>query len=47
MLGWAGDAELVDEVVRLAKHYAISTPYTSYLIMPDAPVEIRGPFGTS
>lgn len=32
--------ELVDEVVRLAKNYAITTPYTSYLIMPDAPVEL-------
>ena len=27
--------ELVDEVVRLAKHYGIVTPYTSYLIVPD------------
>ena len=32
--------ELVDEVVRLAKTYGITTPYTSYLIMPDAPVEV-------
>jgi Ca-activated chloride channel family protein len=32
--------ELVDEVVRLAKGYGITTPYTSYLIMPDAPVEL-------
>jgi Ca-activated chloride channel family protein len=30
--------ELVDEVVALAKRYGISTPYTSYLIVPDAPV---------
>ena len=29
--------ELVDEVVRLAKNYGITTPYTSYLIMPDTP----------
>lgn len=32
--------ELVDEVVRLAKAYGITTPYTSYLIMPDAPVQL-------
>jgi Ca-activated chloride channel family protein len=32
--------ELVDEVVTLAKRYGITTPYTSYLIMPDAPVEV-------
>ena len=32
--------ELVDEVVRLSKNYGITTPYTSYLIMPDAPVEV-------
>jgi len=32
--------ELVDEVVRLAKNYGITTPYTSYLIMPDAPVQL-------
>jgi Ca-activated chloride channel family protein len=32
--------ELVDEVVTLAKRYGITTPYTSYLIVPDgvAPV---------
>lgn len=29
--------ELVDEVVTLAKRYGITTPYTSYLIVPDAP----------
>lgn len=28
--------ELVDEVVALAKRYGIATPYTSYLIVPDA-----------
>ena len=30
-----GDKELVDEVVRLAKRYAIVTPYTSALILED------------
>lgn len=34
------EKELVDEVVRLAKGYGITTPYTSYLIMPDAPVQL-------
>jgi Ca-activated chloride channel family protein len=29
--------ELVDEVIMLAKRYGITTPYTSYLITPDAP----------
>jgi Ca-activated chloride channel family protein len=32
--------ELVDEVVILAKKYGIATPYTSYLIVPDAPVPV-------
>lgn len=32
--------ELVDEVVSLAKRYGITTPYTSYLIMPDTPVQL-------
>ncbi len=32
--------ELVDEVVNLAKNYGITTPYTSYLIMPDAPLQV-------
>jgi Ca-activated chloride channel family protein len=32
--------ELVDEVVALAKRYGITTPYTSYLIVPDAPVPV-------
>jgi Ca-activated chloride channel family protein len=27
--------ELIDEVTRLAKRYGITTPYTSYLIVPD------------
>jgi Ca-activated chloride channel family protein len=30
--------ELVDEVVSLAKKYGITTPYTSYLIVPDSPI---------
>ena len=32
--------ELVDEVVQLATNYGITTPYTSYLIMPDAPIQV-------
>jgi Ca-activated chloride channel family protein len=28
--------ELIDEVVGLAKRYGIATPYTSYLVVPDA-----------
>jgi Ca-activated chloride channel family protein len=32
--------ELVDETVALAKKYGIATPYTSYLVMPDAPVPV-------
>jgi Ca-activated chloride channel homolog len=47
--------ELVDETVALAKKYGIATPYTSYLIVPDAPVPVaavgggrrRGGKGTS
>lgn len=36
--------ELVDEVVSLAKHYGITTPYTSWLVVPDAvlPVAKQG-----
>jgi Ca-activated chloride channel family protein len=34
--------ELVDETVALAKKYGIATPYTSYLIVPDAPVPVAG-----
>jgi Ca-activated chloride channel family protein len=36
--------ELVDEVIALAKKYGITTPYTSYLIVPDsvAPVARNG-----
>lgn len=29
--------ELVDEVIHLAKRHGIATPYTSYLVVPDAP----------
>src|SRR5262249_17841683 len=32
--------ELVEEVVVLAKRYGITTPYTSYLIVPDAAVPV-------
>jgi Ca-activated chloride channel family protein len=36
--------ELVEEVVTLAKRYGITTPYTSYLVVPDAPIPTaRGP----
>ena len=31
-------AELKDEVIALAKKYGITTPYTSYLIVPDGPL---------
>jgi Ca-activated chloride channel family protein len=34
--------ELVDEVVALAKKYGITTPYTSFLIVPDAPLPVAG-----
>jgi Ca-activated chloride channel homolog len=40
--------ELVDEVIALAKKYGITTPYTSYLIVPDAAVPVassKGPDG--
>jgi len=30
--------EMVDEVIELARKYGITTPYTSYLIVPDMPV---------
>ncbi len=36
--------ELVQEVVRLAKKYGITTPYTSYLVVPDAAMPVAGPF---
>ena len=32
--------ELVEEVTALAKKYGIATPYTSYLVVPDAPVPV-------
>jgi Ca-activated chloride channel family protein len=32
--------ELVDEVTALAKKYGITTPYTSWLIVPDGPVPV-------
>jgi Ca-activated chloride channel homolog len=32
--------ELVDEVVALAKKYGITTPYTSYLIVPDSAMPV-------
>src|SRR5205085_9465120 len=32
--------ELIDEVTALAKKYGIATPYTSYLIVPDAPAAV-------
>ncbi len=34
--------ELVQEVVRLAKKYGITTPYTSYLVVPDAALPVAG-----
>jgi Ca-activated chloride channel homolog len=34
--------ELVDEVVNLAKRYGITTPYTSYLVVPDQPIPVAG-----
>jgi Ca-activated chloride channel family protein len=34
--------ELKDEVITLAKKYGITTPYTSYLIVPDAPLPVAG-----
>src|SRR5262245_32202618 len=35
--------ELIDEVVLLAKKYGIATPYTSYLVEPDAPMPVVQP----
>ncbi len=34
--------ELVDEVTSLAKKYGIATPYTSYLVVTDAPLAAKG-----
>ncbi len=39
--------ELVDEVVTLAKRYGITTPYTSYLVVPDGPLPIGRPMPAS
>ncbi|HTU92639.1 MAG TPA: VIT domain-containing protein, partial [Gemmataceae bacterium] len=36
--------ELVQEVVSLAKRYGITTPYTSYLVVPDAAMPVAGGF---
>jgi Ca-activated chloride channel family protein len=36
--------ELVQEVVSLAKKYGITTPYTSYLVVPDAAMPVAGHF---
>ncbi len=32
--------ELMEEMMSLAKKYGIATPYTSYLVVPDAPVPV-------
>jgi len=34
--------ELVDEIVKLAKKYGITTPYTSFLIVPDGAMPVAG-----
>jgi Ca-activated chloride channel family protein len=34
--------ELMDEMMALAKKYGIATPYTSYLVVPDAPMPVVG-----
>jgi Ca-activated chloride channel family protein len=34
--------EVVDEVIALAKRYGITTPYTSYLLVPDGPPPVIG-----
>src|SRR5262249_35012894 len=39
--------ELVEEVVTLAKKYGITTPYTSYLVAPDAPSVVNAPVPVS
>jgi len=36
------DKELVDEVIMLAREHGIITPYTSYLIMEDEEIRVRG-----
>ena len=35
--------EVLDELISLAKHYGIATPYTSYLVVPDAPMPVVSP----
>lgn len=35
--------ELMEEMVQLAKKYGVATPYTSYLVVPDAPMPITRP----
>lgn len=34
--------ELMDELMALAKKYGIATPYTSFLVVPDAPMPVVG-----
>ena len=34
--------ELMDEMLMLAKKYGIATPYTSFLVVPDAPMPVAG-----
>jgi Ca-activated chloride channel family protein len=34
--------ELMDELMALAKKYGIATPYTSWLVVPDAPMPVVG-----
>ena len=34
--------ELMDELMTLAKKYGIATPYTSFLVVPDAPMPVVG-----
>ena len=37
--------ELKDEIIALAKRYGITTPYTSWLIVPDGVMPVAGPGG--
>ncbi|HEY2785982.1 MAG TPA: VIT domain-containing protein [Fimbriiglobus sp.] len=37
--------ELVNEVMKLARRYGIATPYTSYLVVPDAAMPVARPGG--
>ena len=39
--------ELKDEVLALAKRYGITTPYTSWLIVPDGAVPVVGAPGSA